>query len=104
MNELEARLEAALKASDPPARDPLFRIELMVRHERMAVRRRVRAAVATAFGLAVTAALGAALLGAVAGDGTAGLAATGAASTVFVALLVLSSMGIRPKLPSSFWV
>jgi len=102
MSELEARLEAALKASDPPVRDPLFRIELMVRRERFAAHRRMRTAIAIAFGTAVLAALGVAMLGDVLGGGVMGLAAVGAAGMAFVVLLALLSAGIRPKLPGAF--
>jgi hypothetical protein len=41
MNDLETRLTDALHADIPPARDPLFRVELLVRLERARFRRRV---------------------------------------------------------------
>lgn len=41
MSDLEARLTAALHADAPPARDALFRVEVLVRLERARFRRRV---------------------------------------------------------------
>ena len=57
MNDLETRLNDALHADEPPARDPLFRVETLVRLERARFRRQVRRAVAVAGVLAVLAAV-----------------------------------------------
>ncbi len=49
MNNVETRLTAALHEDVPPARDPLFRVEVLVRLERARFRRRVgRALIAMA--------------------------------------------------------
>lgn len=57
MNDLETRLNDALHAGDPPARDPLFRVETLVRLERARFRRQVRRMLAVAGVLAVLAAV-----------------------------------------------
>lgn len=44
MTDVEARLERALKADAPATRDPMFRIEILMRRERAAMRRRLAAA------------------------------------------------------------
>ena len=56
MNDLETRLTDALQADTPPARDPLFRVELLVRLERARFRRRVARALVVVGLLAVLAA------------------------------------------------
>ena len=57
MNDIETRLTAALQADPPPAGDPLFRIETLVRLERARFRRRVGSALAVVGVPAVVAAL-----------------------------------------------
>jgi hypothetical protein len=57
MSDLETRLTAALQADLPPARDPLFRVEVLVRLERARFRRRVGRALVVVGVLAVLAAL-----------------------------------------------
>lgn len=47
MSDLDARLAAALRADSPPARDAMFRVEALVRLERMRFRRRLIFAVTT---------------------------------------------------------
>ena len=56
MNDLERRLSAALHADRPPARDPRFRVEALVRLERARFRRQVRRTLVVAGLLAVFAA------------------------------------------------
>jgi hypothetical protein len=48
MNDLDARLTAALRADAPPARDARFRVEALVRLERTRFRRRMTLAAAVA--------------------------------------------------------
>ncbi|MGH9241681.1 MAG: hypothetical protein ACRD3G_26840 [Vicinamibacterales bacterium] len=57
MSDLETRLTDALHADTPPTRDPLFRVELLVRLERARFRRRVGRALVVVGVLAVLAAL-----------------------------------------------
>ncbi len=57
MSDLETRLTDALHADTPPARDPLFRVELLMRLERARFRRRVERALVVVGVLAVLAAL-----------------------------------------------
>src|SRR5262245_16509350 len=57
MSELDARLTAALQADAPPERDPLFRVELLMRQERARFKRRVVLTIAVACVAAVLAAL-----------------------------------------------
>ena len=56
MSDLETRVSAALNADAPPARDALFRLEVLVRLERVRFRRRVTLAVAAAAMLAAVSA------------------------------------------------
>ena len=53
MTDLEARLERALKAGAPAPRDPMFRIEILMRRESVAMRRRLLAAGGVALGAAI---------------------------------------------------
>ena len=55
MNDLETRLAAALQADGPPARDAVFRVDVLVRLERARFRRQVGRTVAVAAVLAVLA-------------------------------------------------
>ena len=57
MSDLETRLNAALHADEAPVRDPLFRVEVLVRLERARFRRRVGRTLAVVGVLAVIAAL-----------------------------------------------
>ena len=57
MSDFETRLTAALQADPPPAGDPLFRLEVLVRLERARFRRRVGRALVVVGVLAVLAAL-----------------------------------------------
>lgn len=57
MSDFETRLTAALQADPPPAGDPVFRIEVLVRLERARFRRRVGRALIVVGVLAVLAAL-----------------------------------------------
>jgi hypothetical protein len=57
MSDLETRLSAALRADDVPPRDPLFRVEALVRLERARFRRRVGRALVAVGELAVLAAV-----------------------------------------------
>jgi hypothetical protein len=63
MSDLETRLIAALHADAPPARDPVFRVEVLVRLERARFRRRVAGAVAAVGVLAILAAVNVRVLG-----------------------------------------
>ena len=57
MSDVDARLTAALQADAPPARDPSFRVEVLVRLERARFRRRVARIVSLAAVAAVIAAM-----------------------------------------------
>ena len=59
MSDIETRLTAALHADAPPARDAMFRVEVLVRLERARFRRRAAGAVLAAAALAVVAAVNA---------------------------------------------
>jgi hypothetical protein len=58
MTDLETRLDQALKADAPPARDPMFRILVMERRTQAVLRRRLVAGFGLALCAAVLAALG----------------------------------------------
>lgn len=62
MSDLETRLTAALGADAPPARDPVFRVEVLIRLERARFRRQVVRALAVAGALAVLAAVNAPII------------------------------------------
>lgn len=46
LTDIETRLEKALRAHSPPARDPLFRIAVLERRERRQLRRQLAATIA----------------------------------------------------------
>ena len=52
MSDLNDRLTAALSADSPPAQDPRFRVEVLLRIERARFKRRVIRALAVAFAVA----------------------------------------------------
>jgi hypothetical protein len=64
MSELEQRLGAALGADAPPARDALFRLEVLVRRERARFKRQLGRALAAVFAAAVLVGLNAQTFGA----------------------------------------
>jgi hypothetical protein len=55
MSDLDIRLAAALQADTPPARDAMFRVEVLVRLEQARFRRQVRGTLAVAAMLVVLA-------------------------------------------------
>ena len=59
LEDLEARLSTALQAGAPPARDPVFRMDVLVRLERARFRRRMMLAVVAAALVAVLVAVSA---------------------------------------------
>jgi peptidoglycan/LPS O-acetylase OafA/YrhL len=92
MTDLETRLAQVLAADAPAARDPLFRIEVMMRREQAALRRRIVAASALAFGVAILAAIGFVWTQTLP-DGPGRLAALVAIGTVLTALLAAPYLG-----------
>lgn len=91
MNDLETRLTAALQAEAPPARDPLFRVEVLVRLERARFRRRLARTLVVAGVLAVLAALNAPVIGAGIAAASQGLwiVALAAAATLWAVLAIV---------------
>jgi hypothetical protein len=98
MTDLEARLDQALKAGAAPARDPMFRILVLERRERTALRRRLATGAALALAAAVLAALGIGLLEAL--PDVDRLAAIAAAGALLTALLAAPHLGGRAALNS----
>jgi hypothetical protein len=97
MTDLETRLDQALKAEAAPARDPMFRVLVMERRTKTALRRRLL----TAFVLAVCAAILGALGLLVAQtllDGTERLAAIAAIGAALTAMLAGPHLGGRAVL------
>jgi hypothetical protein len=90
MSDLETRLSAALHAEEPPARDPVFRVEVLVRLERARFRRRLGHMLVVVGVLAVLAAANAPVIGAgiAAASQRLWIAALAAAATLW-GLLVL---------------
>jgi hypothetical protein len=109
MTDLETRLEQALKAGGPAPRDPMFRIEILLRRERAAFRRRLVAGAAMALGAALVAALGLSAIDDLVGPGPVRLAAVAAAGALLIACLtapylgsiaVLRSLAARWRVPN----
>ena len=92
MTDLETRLDQALKAGAPAARDPMFRIQVMERRERATLQRRLLTACALAFAAAVLAALVLALAQSVL-DGEERLAAIAVIGVALTALLAAPHLG-----------
>jgi hypothetical protein len=103
VTDLEGRLERALKADDPAPRDPMFRIEILARRERAALRRRLLTAGAVALGAAILAPLGLGVIDALAGAGTGRLVALTAASAALVAFLAAPWLGPAPGTLAGRW-
>jgi hypothetical protein len=93
MNDLDTRLEQALKAGDPAPRDPMFRIEVLLRRHRTVVRQRLLAAAVMALAAAIFAAVGFAALGEWAPPGPERLVAVAVAGAALTALLVEPHVG-----------
>ena len=67
MNDVETRLQRALEAEAPAARDPMFRVAVLLRRERSALRARLLRVVALTLCVAILAGFGAgAIIGKVA--------------------------------------
>ena len=98
MNDREARLDRALEAQSPAARDPMFRIAVLMRRERQALRRRFAAGAAVALAAAVIAALGFGLLGEWVGSGPLREALLAAAAVALTAVLTARAIGGLPAL------
>ena len=95
MKDLETRLTAALRADEPPARDAVFRVEILVRLEHARFRRRVACAVGAAAILGVVAAVNAPVIDAwiTSDDQRLPFVAAAAAAT----LCALSGLLIEPR-------
>ena len=95
MNDLETRLSAALHADGPPARDPLFRVEALVRLERARFRRQVGRTLAVVGVLAVLAAANARVIDSwvSANNERVWIAALAAAATLWAIPIVMT----RPR-------
>ena len=100
MTDLEARLEHALTSDALPARDPMFRIEILMRRERAAFRRRLLTGGAMALGAAILAALGLVAIGDLIGAGLERLAVVTAAAVVLTAFLAAPYVGMLSSLRS----
>lgn len=98
MTDLEARLDRALKADAPAARDPMFRIQVMERGTQAALRRQILAGCGMAFGVAILAALGAGVLQALPGAEGLGAVAAAGVGVLLAALLVAPYLGGRSAL------
>ena len=107
MSDLEQRLEHALKAHAPAPRDPMFRIEILMRREQAAFRRRLLTGGAMALGTGILTSLGLGVIGALAGVDAERLAAVVAVGVVMAGVLaphlasasVLRPLGARLRSP-----
>ncbi len=100
MSDLETRLDQALQADAAPARDPLFRIQIMLRRERMDFRKQAWAAVALALGASLLAALVAGLV--MAALGGRPIAALAAGLVILVAVLAAPRLAALPAVQVLF--
>ena len=98
MTDLETRLEQALKADSPSPRDPMFRIELLLRRQRAAARRQVLIGCAAAFAAAILATLGLGVIDELIAPGPERLAAVATAGGLLAALLAAPFLGTLPAL------
>jgi hypothetical protein len=98
MTDLEARLSGALKADAPPARDPMFRIEVLARRERAALRRRLLTVGATALGAAVLGALALGVTAETVAPGPGRLAAEAMIGVALAALVAAPYLGWKADL------
>lgn len=89
MTELESRLRVALGADAPPARDALFRLEVLVRRERGRFRRQLTLIVGAVCAAAVLVGLNAQALG----------AWVGADPTRLAVVAALAAAGVLAALP-----
>jgi len=62
MTDLDTRLTAALRADGPPARDPMFRVQVLVRLEQARFKRKVTRTIVVALMLGLLAAVNAPLI------------------------------------------
>jgi hypothetical protein len=97
MSDLETRLSDALHADVPPARDAVFRVDVLVRLEHARFRRQVRRRVAVATLFAALAGLAASEIDGwvLAADSRIWLVALGAAGALCVLTLVMVVPGLR---------
>jgi hypothetical protein len=93
MSDLDTRLEDILNADAPAMRDPMFRIQVMLRRERRAFRRQLLAAAGMTLVVAILAALGSAAVGALMSPGPKRLALV--ALTAVVLTFGLAWAGLR---------
>jgi hypothetical protein len=100
MTDLEARLDQALKADKPAPRDPMFRIEILVRRERAVFRRRLIAGGAMALAAAILASLGLVAIDDLIGPGPARLVAVAAAGALLTVCLAAPYLGSLAALRS----
>jgi hypothetical protein len=97
MSDLEARLDQALKADVPQARDPMFRVQVMERRAQAALRRRLLAGIVLTLVVAILGALGMAVAETLPG-GTERLAAIAGIGAALTALLAAPYLGGRTAL------
>ncbi|MEI9891411.1 MAG: hypothetical protein WDN45_13560 [Caulobacteraceae bacterium] len=98
MSDIQTRLDTALQADAPQARDPMFRVALMMRREQMALRRRILTGMALALGAAILAAFGVMALDQMVPDGPWLLTATAAVGVAVTAVLAAPHMQMPPAL------
>jgi hypothetical protein len=96
MTDLETRLMAALRADGPPARDAMFRVNVLVRLEQARFKRRVARTIVVAGLLALIAGVNAPLI-------ESGLAAAGQHVPV-IAFTAAATMCLVPALMIAFRV
>ena len=97
MSDLESRLSAALNADEPPARDAVFRVEVLVRLEQARFRRQLSRTVLVAILLGVPAAASVPAIDTwlAADSARLWLVALGAAAAICVLSIVMIVPGFR---------
>ena len=104
MTDLEARLDHALKADQTPARDPMFRIEVLLRRERAVLRRRLARTFIAALAAVFLAATGLAFVNGVVGPGPLRVALLTAGAVVLTAVLAATGAETPPRLLARRWL
>jgi hypothetical protein len=99
MSDLDTRLQQALRAEAAPPRDPLFRIEIMLRRERKALRGRMLTSGAMVLTAAILAPFGLAAIDELFAPGYSRLLADALAAAALLAAIAAPLLPLRlPRL------
>ena len=97
MSDVETRLQQALETEAPAARDPMFRVQVLVRREQSALRARLRRGVVLAFGVAILSGIGVSAVIGLVGPGPTRLVLIAAAGVLAGAALAAPYLGLAAR-------